>query len=101
MYIKIKESQYTTSLHVGTNVIVTDDDGKKYDVRQLIERNAELEKTDILLKELLYCCDSLHNDYMQCNYGDANGWLRHIANAYGKYEDSIDLLQKVENEIKC
>jgi hypothetical protein len=60
-------------------------------VKELKKRIAELEKTDLLLQKVLYCCDSLHNDYIQCNYGDAKGWLRHISNAYGDYQDSIDL----------
>jgi hypothetical protein len=55
------------------------------------ERIAELEKTEPLLQKVLDCCDGLHCEYTQANYGDAKNWLRHISDAYADYQDSIDL----------
>ena len=39
------------------------------------------------LESLLYCVDGYINDYNNRNYGDAEGWLRHIRN---KWEDFIE-----------
>jgi hypothetical protein len=55
------------------------------------ERIAELEKTEPLLQKVLDCCDGLHCEITQANYGAAKNWLRHISDAYADYQDSIDL----------
>jgi hypothetical protein len=55
------------------------------------DKIAELEKTEPLLQKVLDCCDGLHYEYTQANYGDAKNWLRHISDAYADYQDSIDL----------
>jgi hypothetical protein len=57
------------------------------------KRIAELEKTEPLLQKVLDCCDGLHCEYTQANYGDAKNWLRHISDAYADYQDSIDLIK--------
>jgi hypothetical protein len=54
-------------------------------------RISELEETKPLLQKVLDCCDGLHCEYTQANYGDAKNWLRHISDAYADYQDSIDL----------
>ena len=42
------------------------------------------------LKELLYCCEGLHVEFSQRNYGNADDWLRHIDKAYVGYQDAIE-----------
>jgi hypothetical protein len=63
------------------------------DIRSLsdIKRIVELEKTEPLLQKVLDCCDSLHCEVTQANYGEAINWLRHISDAYANYQDLIDL----------
>jgi hypothetical protein len=60
-------------------------------VKELKKRIAELEKTEPLLQKVLDCCDGLHCEITQANYGAAKNWLRHISDAYANYQDSIDL----------
>jgi hypothetical protein len=63
----------------------------KVKVAEQDKRIADLEKTEPLLQKVLDCCDGLHCQYTQANYGDAKNWLRHISDAYADYQDSIDL----------
>jgi hypothetical protein len=63
----------------------------KVKVAEQDKRIAEIEKTEPLLQKVLDCCDGLHCEYTQANYGDAKNWLRHISDAYADYQDSIDL----------
>jgi hypothetical protein len=59
-------------------------------LRSVLPKYITEDENNPLLKELLYCCDGLYCDYAQENYGDAKNWLRHINDAYGKYQDNLD-----------
>ena len=47
-------------------------------------RKIKQEKTP--MEELLYCCEGLRDDYSARNFGSADEWCRHIANAFDSYE---------------
>ena len=70
------------------------------DIKRIVELEKPHDEIDLLLKELLYCCDGLYCDYAQENYGDAKNWLRHINAAYGKYRDTIDDLEALKEQGK-
>ena len=59
-------------------------------LKDLLYISHDLTNIEEKLKKLLYCCDGLHDDYINRNFGDANRWVRHIADAYGKYDDALD-----------
>jgi uncharacterized coiled-coil protein SlyX len=82
---RIAELEETVSKHI--EICERHVSTRKY----LEKRIAELEKTEPLLQKVLDCCDGLHCEYTQANYGDAKNWLRHISDAYADYQDSIDL----------
>ena len=86
-----KEMPYRSNMTISAALVI-----------EMAERIAELEKarseTNPLLKALLYCCACMHSDYAEGNYGDANGWLRHIEGAYGRYRDAIDNLEALKEK---
>lgn len=58
-------------------------------IREIIalrESNAELEIQEQELKALLYCCNGMSEEYAERNHGDSELWLRHIYQAYTKYQ---------------
>lgn len=48
------------------------------------------------LEKLLYCIEGYISDHNQRNYGDADGWLRHVRNEWEEFieahPDSLDPL---------
>ena len=50
------------------------------------------------LEKLLYCCDGLAVDYSNRNYGDAEKWTRHIAEAYSNYQETVDEAEEAKTK---
>ncbi len=42
------------------------------------------------LEELLYCCDSMHEEWASSNFGNARDMLRHVCMAYERYKETVD-----------
>ena len=54
--------------------------GKRID--HLAEQVELLESKEV--KDLIYCIDGWHCEYVESNYGGARPWQRHLSNAYQK-----------------
>jgi len=42
------------------------------------------------LEQIMYCCECMRVDHNARNFGDAEGWIRHIVKALDDYDDELE-----------
>lgn len=78
--------RYDQIIHDGVMEPISDGKYVTYsDYQKLVAENAAYKSAEIM--EFLRLIECMIGDYNNSNYGDAQGWIRHVAKASGDFED--------------